>query len=195
MAATSGLALLGPARAMAEFDMEAALAPRLIGDPGAPVHVAEYFSLSCGHCANFHQGTFNRIKADWVDTGRVLFEYRDYPLQGPAIFAHALARAVPADAYDGMLEILFRKQRVWRDAESPVSELAKIARVAGIGRDAFSAIIGNRPYLEGIVAIAQTGFETWNINSTPSFVVNDEDVIRGNVDYDEFRQTLEKYSA
>ena len=76
-----------------------------------------------------------------------------------------------------------------------VSELAQIARVAGIGRDAFSELIGNRPFLEGIVAIAQQGYDTWGINSTPSFVINDKEVIRGDVGYDEFLDVLNSYSA
>ena len=194
-AALSGLVAMWPGRTRAAFDMEAALAPRVVGDPDAPIHVAEYFSLSCSHCANFHLGTYQRLKTEWIDTGRIRFEYRDFPLAGSAIYAHALARAVPVDAYEGMLDILFKKQRQWAGGDNPVSELARIAKLAGIGRDAFAEIIGNRPYLEGIVAIAQQGFNDWNINSTPSFVVNERDVIRGDADYSEFTEVFEKYSA
>ena len=195
MAAASGLALLGPGRAMAAFDMETALAPRIVGDPDAPIHMAEYFSLSCGHCADFHLGTFKRLRAEWIDTGRVRFEYRDFPLPGPAIYAHALARAVPVDAYESLLDILLRKQQQWSRADDPVSELAKISKIAGIGKGGFADIIQNRSFLEGIVAIGQEGYRTWSIDSTPSFVVNDKDVIRGNVDYGEFLEVLGRHAA
>ena len=177
------------------FDMAAALAPRIYGNPDAPVRVAEYFSLSCGHCANFHAGTYKKLKSDWIDTGRISYEFRDFPLTGPAVFAHALARSVPVDAYEGMLDLLFKRQQQWAIADDPVSELAQIARIAGIGRDEFAAILGNRPFLEGIVAIRQVGADDWGVNSTPSFVVNDKDIIRGDTDYDEFVEVFDKYVA
>ena len=181
--------------ALAATDLETALAPRTLGSPDAPIRMAEYFSLSCSHCANFHKGTFNQLKAEWIDTGKVLFEYRDFPLQGPAIYAHALARSVPIEAYDGMLDVLFKQQKKWVTASEPVSELAQIARIAGIGNDAFVEILQNRPLLEGIVAIAQEGYTKFDINSTPSFVINDKTVIRGDSGYDVFLAELNKLVA
>ena len=194
-ATVSAVMLLGVGQARGAFDMEKALAPRIFGDPNAPIHVAEYFSLSCGHCANFHKDKFPRLKAEWIDTGRARFEYRDFPFDGLTLYAHALARAVPAEAYEGMLDALFNKQKQWTTSEDPVSDLAEIAKLAGIGKDAFTAILENRPYLEGVVAIRQTGIDNWNINSTPTFVVNGKDIIRGNVDYGEFLEVLGKHAA
>ena len=176
-------------------DLDTALAPRTLGNPNAPIRMAEYFSLSCSHCANFHNGTFKKIKSEWIDTGRLFFEYRDFPLQGPAIYAHALARSVPISAYEGMLDVLFKQQKKWTTAPDPVSELAKIARIAGVGNDAFIELIQNRPLLEGIVAIAQQGYSTYQINSTPSFVINDKTVLRGDGGYDEFLSEFNKLAA
>jgi len=181
--------------AHANSDLEAALAPRILGNPDAPILMAEYFSLSCSHCANFHHGAFKDIKANWIDTGKVRFEMRDFPLRGPAIYAHALARSVPANAYSGMIDILFKKQRDWAASEDPLGELARIARIAGIGQDAFTEIVQNRPLLEGIVAIAQNGYNKFNINSTPSFVINEDRVLRGGGDYDRFLSVLNEISA
>jgi protein-disulfide isomerase len=193
-----GVALTGPlglSPALAALSLEDRLSPRIIGDPDAPVHMAEYFSLSCSHCANFHHGTFQKLKSDFIETGRLRFEMRDFPLQGPAIYAHALARSVPVNAYPGMIDILFKRQRDWAAADDPVSALARIARIAGIGSEAFGEIIQNRPLLEGIVAIAQDGYSRFNINSTPSFTINDDRVIRGDAGYDEFLSILNEYSA
>lgn len=181
--------------AHANSDLEAALAPRILGNPDAPILMAEYFSLSCSHCANFHHGAFKDIKANWIDTGKVRFEMRDFPLRGPAIYAHALARSVPANAYSGMIDILFKKQRDWAASEDPLGELARIARIAGIGQDAFTEIVQNRPLLEGIVAIAQNGYNKFNINSTPTFVINEDRVLRGSGDYDRFLSVLNEISA
>lgn len=191
--AMTGLAGISPSHAA--LSLEDKLTPRVLGDPNAPIVMAEYFALSCSHCANFHHGTFKTIKSDWIDTGKLRFEMRDFPLQGPAIYAHALARSVPVTAYEGMIDIIFKQQSAWTTADDPVSALARIARIAGIGNDAFIEIIQDRPLLEGIVAIAQDGYSRFNINSTPSFVINEKDVIRGDVGYDEFLSVLNKYST
>lgn len=181
--------------AKADTALETALAPRILGNPDAPILMAEYFSLSCSHCADFHHGAFKDIKANWIDTGKLRFEMRDFPLQGPAIFAHALARSVPVNAYSGMLDILFKKQRDWAASDDPIGELARIARIAGIGEEAFTNIIQNRPLLEGIVAIAQDGYNRFQINSTPSFVINEDQVLRGGGDYDRFLSVLNEIAA
>lgn len=191
-----GATALLPAGIARAFDLDAALTPRIIGNPDAPLHMAEYFSLSCSHCASFHKGTFAQLKQDFIDTGRLRFEFRDFPLQGPAIFAHALARVVPAEAYEGMIDVLLTQQKQWALADDPVSELARIARIAGVGRDRFiSEVVENRPLLEGIVAIAQNGYDKWNVNSTPTFVINDKELIRGDVGYDKFLSALNTAST
>ncbi len=179
----------------AASDLDMALAPRVLGDPDAPILMAEYFSLSCSHCANFHHGAFKDIKVNWIDTGKLRFELRDFPLRGPAIYAHALARSVPVNAYPKMIDVLFKKQREWAASDDPVDALARIARIAGIGQDKFTEIIQNRPLLEGIVAIAQNGYEKFEINSTPSFVINEDNVLRGGGDYDRFLKALNEIAA
>ena len=181
--------------AEAAVDLESALAPRVLGNPDAPILMAEYFSLSCSHCANFHHGAFKDIKKNWIDTGKLRFEMRDFPLRGPAIYAHALARSVPINAYPGMIDIIFKTQREWAASDDPVGELARIARIAGIGQDAFAEIIQNRPLLEGIVEIAQDGYNRFQINSTPSFVINEGQVLRGGGDYDRFLSVLNEIAT
>ena len=195
MAAVSGSVVTGAARARTVVDLEKALAPRIIGSPDAPIHMAEYFSLTCGHCADFHQGTFKRIRTEWIDTGRLRFEYRDFPLSGLALYAHALARFAPPEAYEEMLEVLFKRQSRWAVSDTPIDELVKVAKIAGISRESFIEMLTDRNYLEEIVYIRQAGIDGWNIESTPSFVVNDKDVIVGNVDYGKFLAVFEKYSA
>lgn len=194
---SAGFVTVGPNMrvAQASNDLETALAPRILGDPDAPILMAEYFSLSCSHCANFHHATFKEIKANWIDTGKLRFEMRDFPLRGPAIYAHALARSVPVNAYPGMIDIIFKKQREWAASDDPVSALARIARIAGIGQDAFAEIIQNRALLEGIVAIAQDGYNRFEINSTPSFVINEDQVLRGGGDYDRFLNALNEIAT
>ena len=71
----------------------------------------------------------------------------------------------------------------------------KIARFAGVGAEEFNEIMRNRPLLEGIVAQRQIGVDKWNVSSTPSFVVNDDALLAGNMSYEEFAGHLSAYGA
>ena len=91
--------------------------------------------------------------------------------------------------------MLLAKQPAWARAADPVAELQKMARLAGIGTDEFNGIMQNRPLLEGIVNQRQKGIDQWRISSTPSFVVNDDSVLAGNMSYEEFAEALSAFGA
>ena len=175
--------------------LESALSPRSIGSADAPIHVAEYYSMTCGHCADFHNNTYPKVKAKLIDEGIVRLELRPFPLDGLALRAHALVRAVPETKFFPLVKMLLAKQPVWARAADPVAELQKMARLAGIGTDEFNSIMQNRSLLEGIVDLRQKGIDQWKIASTPSFVVNDDSVLAGNMSYEEFAEALSAYGA
>ena len=175
--------------------LEHALSPRTIGSKEAPIRVAEYYSMTCGHCADFHNNTFPKVKAKLIDEGIVRFEMRPFPLDGLALRAHALVRAVPETKFFPLVKMLLAKQPVWVRATDPVAELQKMARLAGVSEDEFNGIMRNRPLLEGIVDLRQKGMDDWKISSTPSFVVNDDLLISGNRDYEEFAEQLSAFGA
>jgi protein-disulfide isomerase len=183
-------------RAFASDDLlDRALAPRFVGSDDAPIQVAEYYSMTCGHCADFHNNTFPKVKAKLIDEGIVRFEMRPFPLDGLALRAHALVRAVPESKFFPLVKMLLAKQPVWVRAADPVAELQKMARLAGVGADEFNGIMRNRSLLEGIVDLRQQGMDAWKISATPSFVVNDDLTISGNKNYDEFAELLSAYGA
>ena len=192
-AAALTLVSIGPSHA--DDFLEKALSPRVIGNEDAPIHVAEYYSMTCGHCADFHNNTYPKVKAKLVDEGIVRFELRPFPLDGLALRAHALVRAVPETKFFPLVKMLLAKQPVWARAADPVAELQKMARLAGIGTDEFNGIMQNRPLLEGIVNQRQKGIDQWRISSTPSFVVNDDSVLAGNMSYEEFAEALSAYGT
>jgi protein-disulfide isomerase len=182
--------------ALASDDLvERALSPRFVGSNDAPIRVAEYYSMTCGHCADFHNNTFPKVKAKLIDEGIVRFEMRPFPLDGLALRAHALVRAVPETKFFPLVKMLLARQPVWVRAADPVAELQKMAKLAGVSADDFNDIMRNRPLLEGIVDLRQKGMDDWKIASTPSFVVNDDLLIPGNKDYDEFAEQLSAFGA
>lgn len=194
-AASAAFSILPTGALHADDMLENALSPRVIGNADAPIHVAEYYSMTCGHCADFHNNTYPKVKAKLIDEGIVRFELRPFPLDGLALRAHALVRAVPETKFFPLVKMLLAKQPVWARAADPVAELQKMARLAGIGTDEFNGIMQNRPLLEGIVNQRQKGIDQWRISSTPSFVVNDDSVLAGNMSYEEFAEALRAYGA
>ena len=194
-AASAAFSILPTGALHADDMLENALSPRVIGNADAPIHVAEYYSMTCGHCADFHNNTYPKVKAKLIDEGIVRFELRPFPLDGLALRAHALVRAVPETKFFPLVKMLLAKQPVWARAADPVAELQKMARLAGIGTDEFNGIMQNRPLLEGIVNQRQKGIDQWRISSTPSFVVNDDSVLAGYMSYEEFAEALSAYGA
>ena len=191
----TALLAMAPSALAADDLLEHALSPRVIGSDDAPIRVAEYYSMTCGHCADFHNNTFPKVKAKLIDEGIVRFEMRPFPLDGLALRAHALVRAVPETKFFPLVKMLLAKQPVWVRATDPVAELQKMARLAGVSEDEFNGIMRNRPLLEGIVDLRQKGMDDWKISSTPSFVVNDDLLISGNRDYEEFAEQLSAFGA
>ena len=177
------------------LSIEDAVAPRRLGRNDAPVRVAEYYSMTCGHCADFHNNIFPTIKSKLIDTGIVRFEMRPFPLDGLALRAHALARSVPQKKFFPLVKVLLAQHPVWLRAKDPLAALMKIARLAGVSAEEFNAIMRNRKLLEAIVALRQEGVDDWQIASTPSFVVNNDEVLSGNMSYENFAERLSAFGA
>jgi protein-disulfide isomerase len=177
------------------LSIEDAVAPRRLGRSDAPVQVAEYYSMTCGHCAAFHNNIFPTVKSKLIDTGIVRFEMRPFPLDGLALRAHALVRSIPQKKFFPLVKVLLAQHPVWVRAEDPLAALMKIARLAGVSAEEFNAIMRNRDLLEAIVALRQEGVDDWQIASTPSFVVNDDEVLSGNMSYEDFAERLSAFGA
>src|SRR3954453_5215869 len=137
---TIGLGLAGvrPARAQ---DMTRA--ERAIGKADAKVVVAEFFSLTCTHCATFAKETLTRVKTELIDTGKVRWVFHDYPLDQVALAAAMVARHLPAERYEAFINALFATQDRWAFSRgvNPTEELWKMAALAGMSRSTFDAAI------------------------------------------------------
>jgi len=165
----------------------------VIGDIKSPITIIEYSSLSCGHCANFHNNTLNNIKTEYVDTGKVQFVFRDFPFNYPALLGSMMLRCIPNDVRYDYMNGLFKLQKTWvtNDNATTTAELFKIMQSGGMTKDEFDNCIKNteleNQILQGVMA-AQTEF---NIKSTPSFIINGI-LVEGNKSIKEFRQIIDK---
>ncbi len=179
------MALPGIARAMAASVHAAAtlghtspFGVRAIGTPKAPVHVIEYFSLNCPHCAAFAIYTLPAIIRKLVDTGHVYYEFRDFPLNEDALWAAAVARSLPSPEYRPFIMELFKAQRVWAFAprlhtsKQYAMALEQYAALAGMGKVEFRRVIHSAKLRKFIIAEAEVAQHKYGINATPSFIIN-----------------------
>jgi len=155
-----------------------ALAEMAVGDEDAAVTVIEYASLTCPHCATFHETIYPEIKEKYVDTGKVRFIFREFPT-APAelsIAASMLARCAAdkggQDAYFLVLGSLFKTQRAWITGDSPRAELIKVANQTGMDEAAFDACMKREELLDLINGNVNDARNRYDVRSTPSFIVN-----------------------
>lgn len=145
-----------------------------LGRQDAPVTVIEYASMTCPHCAQFHNTTFKDLKTKYIDTGKVYFVYREFPLDRLAFAASLAARCVGEKRFFAMLALLFEQQPSWARNKKPVAALARLAKLGGVGQERFDACLKDRKLGEVVLANRMTGEKQHKVNSTPSFVVNGE---------------------
>lgn len=162
-----------PALAQTPTPTDPRLAERSTGQADAPVVVSEFFSLTCGHCANFHNDVWPQVRRELVETGRIRMVWRDFPLDGIALLASAVARAMPADRYEAFLSALFQTQPRWAFAQGrQAEELARIAALAGMDRETFNAVATDQDFHRGILAQRLEAEREHQIRATPSFTFN-----------------------
>lgn len=182
--------ILLPTVAFAEIlSTEEALMERIIGDPAAPITIIEYASLTCPHCASFHAETLPKIKKDWIETGRAKLIYRDYPLDKYAASGAMIARCAPKDKYFIFLNAFYAQQKNWSSAPDPIKVLTQLAGLGGMSKDDVDACLANDALQDGILQMRLDGQMEYDINSTPSFVVDGKKVT--NLPYDDFNDLLE----
>jgi protein-disulfide isomerase len=159
---------------MAELMAPEALPDMAMGSDKAPVTIVEYASMTCPHCANFDEKTFPDLKKRYIDTGKVRFIFREFPLDPLASAGFMLARCAGEkdhDKYFAMVETLFRQQAQWVTAK-PVPPLLAIAKQAGFTEQSFDACLANQKLLDDIQNVRQRAIDKFKVQSTPTFFIN-----------------------
>jgi protein-disulfide isomerase len=144
-----------------------------LGEASAPNTIVEYASATCGHCASFHTDVFPELKTKYVDTGKVRFVFREFPLDNLAVAAFMLARCAGDDRYFPMVGALFETQKTWAVPGTDAKDkLLLIAKQAGISQEQFDKCLADKELFGKIVEVRQRGHEKFGVDSTPSFFVN-----------------------
>lgn len=172
--ATAALAFAAPALAVdaAELNKPPALGEMALGaDEGAKVTLIEYASATCPHCAAFHKEAWPKIKAEYVDTKKIRFIFREFPLNDAALAAFMIARAAPKESYFPLIDIFFATLETW--AQNPAEGLLNIAKQAGFTQEKFDATLKDQALAKSILAIRDDGAK-FGVKGTPSFFLNGE---------------------
>lgn len=171
---------------VATIDVSKALAERVLGDASAPIKISEHASLTCSHCAQFHTQTFAQLKSTYIDTGKAYLVFSDFPLNAPALHASMVARCLTEDKYFDFISMLFARQEEWAFDSGYLTFLKTAAAENGLSAAAFKACLDSKELQDGIVNRVRAVQTQWQIDSTPSFVINNKTVISGAQNFADF---------
>lgn len=165
----------------------------VLGDENAPIEMIEYASFTCPHCARFHADVFPKLKADYIDTGKVKFIYREVYFDRFGLWGSMIARCAGEDRFFGMSSLIYEKQREWTASGDPavvIEALRTLAKTAGMNDAALDVCMADADQAQALVGWYQTNAERDSVTSTPSFLINGENF--GNMSYADFQTTLDE---
>ncbi|HEX3937770.1 MAG TPA: DsbA family protein [Xanthobacteraceae bacterium] len=162
-----------------------------LGADKAPVTIIEYASMTCPHCAHFSENTFPELKKRYIDTGKVRYTLRTFPLDQLAAAGFMVALCGGKDKYMAIVETLFAKQDQWI-VKDPVPPLEEIAKQFGFTDDQFKACLANQKMLDDIQAVRDHAVEKLGVNSTPTFFINGKKLI-GDLSIDQMAKEIDPY--
>jgi protein-disulfide isomerase len=149
----------------------------VLGDKNAPVTIIEYASMTCHHCADFHNKVFDELKTKYVDTGKVKFVFRDFPLDEPAMRGSMLARCASKNGHEQFLKftkVMFSTQGDWAGKKNYLEVLSNIAKLGGMKGEDFESCMADKELEKQIIVGKFDAAKSLQIRSTPSFFINGE---------------------
>jgi protein-disulfide isomerase len=181
---------------LSELLKPGALPDMVMGKADAPVTIVEYASMTCPHCAHFQETTFPELKKRYIDTGKVRYIFREFPLDNLAAAAFMLARCageLDSSKYYAMIDTMFAQQATWA-VEKPIPPLMAIAKQAGFTEKSFNECLANQKLLTGIEDVRQRGIKEFQVDSTPTFFINGKRTV-GAVTIDDMAKIIDPLLA
>jgi protein-disulfide isomerase len=148
------------------------LGDKALGDENAPVSVVEYASMTCPHCGRFHRQTWASFKEKYIDSGKVRFIFREFPLDASAYAVAMLARCAPADRYFDIIDLYFTTQDAWLASQDRYNALLDLAKQVGFSKESFDACLANQALFEGLDEVKNRGARKFGVTGTPTFFIN-----------------------
>jgi protein-disulfide isomerase len=193
LAGFSPLRLIADAMAQSASDVAkpVSLPDMALGPATASVTITEYASMTCPHCAAFNETVFPKIKSEYIDTGKVRYVFREFPLDIKAAAGSMLGRCIAKDdsgKYFAVIDMLFKQQNDWV-MKNTTETLIRIGKQAGLSQQAVEDCLKDQSLLDKIAADQKYATEVLKVDSTPTFFVNGEK-IKGETSFEEFDKKI-----
>ena len=197
LAALAGLSPLGLitsafAQSATDVAKPVSLPDMALGPADAKVTITEFASMTCPHCAAFNAETYPKIKSAYVDTGKVRYIFREFPLDIKAAAGSMLARCIAngdAPKYFAVTDMLFRQQNDWV-TKNTTETLARIGKQAGMSQQQVETCLKDQALLDKIAADQKYASDVLKVDSTPTFFING-DRIKGETSFEEFQKKID----
>jgi protein-disulfide isomerase len=193
LAGLSPLRLVAEAMAQGAADVAkpVSLPDMALGPANATVTITEYASMTCPHCAVFTETVFPKIKSEYIDSGKIRFVFREFPLDIKAAAGSMLARCIAKDdagKYFAVVDMLFKQQNDWA-LKNTTETLTRIGKQAGLSQQGVEDCLKDQALLDKIAADQKFANEVLKVNSTPTFFINGE-MIKGETSFEEFDKKI-----
>ena len=199
LAGLAGIAGLSPLRFIAEAMAQSAadvakpvsLPDMVLGPVDAKVTITEYASMTCPHCAAFNAEVFPKIKSEFIDTGKIRYIFREFPLDIKAAAGSMLSRCIAkgdAAKYFAVTDLLFRQQNDWV-VKNTTETLGRIGKQAGLSQQQVEDCLKDQKLLDKIAADQKFAAEVLKVSSTPTFFINGE-MLKGEQSFEEFSKRI-----
>ena len=161
-----------------------------LGNKDAKIVVIEYASMTCIHCANFHKQVYPKIKKNYIDTNKIKFIFRNFPLDKQALFASVLAKCAPKDKYFNFVKLILTNQEKWiSNDDAFMNKLRNIGKLAGLNENKINSCFKDEKMVDNIIRTRSIGEEKYNISSTPSLIINEKKYSA--MSYENFEKIIE----
>ena len=170
-----------------------ALGEREYGNRNAPVTIIEYASLTCPHCRNYHAKVFPKVKRQYVDTGKVRYIIREFPIGRSAGTAAIATRCVPKNKYLPLVEAYLSRQSEWVSQDVRPDAIYSIAKSSGLSRAAFDKCRSNQTIIDGLTDVKQRG-RKYGVIGTPTLFINGQK-LQGAVTFEEVKALIQPQAS
>jgi len=151
-----------------------ALEKKSFGNEDAKIKMLEFASLTCGHCAKFHNEVMPIIKKNYIEKGLIHFTYKDFPLDKYALKATIIARCSGNKNFFNFLDVFYKKQKDWTRTQDPFKSLLKIAKFGGLKDEELKVCVGNKSIEDGVLKDRLKSSKNYDITATPTIYLNGE---------------------
>ncbi len=166
--------------------------PRTLGKADAPLKVTEYASFTCPHCGHFHKESFKKLQTEFIDTGKLLLTFSDFPTNLPAVQASKVARCIPDENYFNFVSLLFQTQENWATKPEYQKLLKQNALIAGIDEKTFEACVNSEDLQKAILTEVEKANKEKGVDGVPTLIFDDGQKISGTMPYEEIKKIIEE---